>query len=107
MHVQLTDIELVFGYHHISSDFKVTAFTKWCPTTKRPDTLQQTKDAVDLAFRRMGQKQVAILQCWSSTHLSSFANAKSTQTTAGTTATRLFSTTCTTCVLFKKKAMSA
>ncbi|RDW80111.1 putative endoribonuclease l-psp protein [Coleophoma cylindrospora] len=56
------DAELVMGQHHASSTKKMTAFTKWCPAENGIKTFEQAEAAVDLALKRMGQKQIALLQ---------------------------------------------
>ncbi|KAH7348882.1 NADP-dependent oxidoreductase domain-containing protein [Rhexocercosporidium sp. MPI-PUGE-AT-0058] len=61
------DAELIIGHHRANSDKKAIAFTKWCPTSKTEDLLQQTEAAVDLALKRMNHSTIPLLQyhCWS------------------------------------------
>jgi hypothetical protein len=55
--------ELVVGRHHEIIGSKMTAFTKWCPPENGVTTFENAEAAVDLALSRMGQKQVALMQC--------------------------------------------
>lgn len=57
------DAELVVGHHNTNSPQKtLTAFTKWCPVENGIKTFENAEAAVDLALRRMGQRQIALLQ---------------------------------------------
>jgi aryl-alcohol dehydrogenase-like predicted oxidoreductase len=54
---------LVVGYHHRTSTETMTAFTKWCPAENGVKTFENAEKALDLALSRLGQKQVALMQC--------------------------------------------
>lgn len=59
----LSLLELVVGHHNAHSGNKLTAFTKWCPPENGIKTFENAQAAVDLALKRMGQQQIALLQC--------------------------------------------
>jgi hypothetical protein len=40
-----------------------TAFTKWCPPENRIKSFENAQKAIDLALSRMGQGQIALMQC--------------------------------------------
>lgn len=56
-------LELVVGSHHKLFNTKMTAFTKWCPEEEEDKSFERAEKAIDLALTRMGQKQIALLQC--------------------------------------------
>ncbi|KAI1745099.1 NADP-dependent oxidoreductase domain-containing protein [Xylaria scruposa] len=56
------DAELVVGRFHATSSSSLVAFTKWCPPENGIKSFQAAEQAVDLALRRMGQKQITLMQ---------------------------------------------
>lgn len=50
------------GHHNAHSEKQITAFTKWCPAETGLKTFENVEAAIDLALKRMGQKQIALLQ---------------------------------------------
>ena len=57
------NLELVIGQHNSSKNDNVIAFTKWCPPEDGVTSCENAKKAVDLALSRLGQTQVALMQC--------------------------------------------
>ncbi|KAJ8131701.1 hypothetical protein O1611_g1920 [Lasiodiplodia mahajangana] len=56
------DAELVVGRFHATSSRNMLAFTKWCPPENGIKSFEAAEQAVDLALRRMGQKQITLMQ---------------------------------------------
>ncbi|KAI1344658.1 NADP-dependent oxidoreductase domain-containing protein [Xylariaceae sp. FL0016] len=48
---------------HGLSPRNITALTKWCPPENGVKSFAQAKAAVDLACQRMGQEEIALMQC--------------------------------------------
>ncbi|KAI1123717.1 NADP-dependent oxidoreductase domain-containing protein [Nemania abortiva] len=56
------DAELVVGKFHATSSRNMLAFTKWCPPENGIKSFRAAEQAIDLALRRMGQKQITLMQ---------------------------------------------
>lgn len=60
---EAVSLELVVGHHNANSELPLTASTKWCPQENGIKTFENAEKAVDLALQRLGQTQIAVLQC--------------------------------------------
>ncbi|KAF5674952.1 endoribonuclease l-psp [Fusarium heterosporum] len=56
------EAELVVGHHNTHSGLSLTAFTKWCPPENGIKTFENAEAAIDLAFSRLNQESIALLQ---------------------------------------------
>ncbi|KAL1860519.1 hypothetical protein Daus18300_009151 [Diaporthe australafricana] len=56
------EAELVVGHHNANSRSEPTALTKWCPAEDGVKSYENAEAAVDLALKRLGQKQIPLLQ---------------------------------------------
>ena len=56
-------LELVVGRHRQLPSSRAIAFTKWCPQENGDKSYANAEAAVNYALKRMGQKEIDLLQC--------------------------------------------
>ncbi|KAL3453096.1 NADP-dependent oxidoreductase domain-containing protein [Aspergillus insuetus] len=56
------DAKLLIGQFRRSSNKHMMTLTKWCPPENGDKSFKQAEKAIDRAFQRMGQSQIALLQ---------------------------------------------